>query len=173
VDVSAQLNPTTLSKNNNCDSLVATRNLKLTAHRAARLSHADTRLMAWARWAKQHPESLGYPRLSIIYKVMRRHAKRLGAVRTSLEARIRGLTARGTETRSLRPRTVGEVPVAINEVDRIVAALDPTQKKIIHIEYLLPEYPEEAKAAEARMYTAEYRRALKRAKLAVADRLTG
>jgi len=140
--------------------------------RLARLNHVDARLMAWGRWAQQYPDALGYPRLSLIYKVMRRHARRLGALHRTLEERVRGLTARGTQTRSLRPQSVGEVPHAIQEIDRIVAALESIQRKTIHIEYLLPEYPQEAKAAEAGMYTIEYRRILKRAQRAIADRLS-
>jgi hypothetical protein len=138
----------------------------------SRCGYAEIRLTAWAYWAKGQQERLGYPYLSLTYKVMRRRAKRLGVMNPlELELRLKGLTARGSETRSLRPRTVGEVSEAIALVDRIVAVLEHRHKRIIHIEYLSPECPQEAKAAEAGMFVAQYRRALKRAKLAVANRL--
>jgi hypothetical protein len=138
--------------------------------RKALLALAENHLTAWAKWAKSQPERLGYPHLSLIYKVMRRRAKR-GASET-VEFKHKGLTARGTETRSLRPSSVGEAPPRVAAADLAVASLDALPRQIIRIEYFNSDYPEEAKAAEAGLYVTMYRRLLTRAKLAVGRYLT-
>jgi hypothetical protein len=137
----------------------------------AALRIVDLRLIRWGRWASEQSSGLGYPHLSLIYKVLRRHAKRLGKLDVSLEGRLKGLTARGTETRSLRPRLVGEVPPEIAEVDRVVARLPPDVSQILQVEYVRAEEPIEIKAALLDVCITEYKSALRRAKLTVSRRL--
>lgn len=146
-----------------------------TRHRRANcaaIAYADSRLSQWGQWARSQPEYLGYPRLSLIYKVLRRRAKRLGKICHLVDERIIGLTARGTETRSLRPRLVGEVPQEIAQVDRAVAVLPAIQRQVVRIEYLTSEESVEVKAMLSNMVIVDYRRILRRAKLAISAYLS-
>jgi hypothetical protein len=89
----------------------------------------EARLDAWAAWAKRNPENVGYARTSISYRMM--------------EDRRFGIRC---------DRTTGfiEMPEAIAETDRAVAALPKRLREVVFAECF--EYaPREAKAKKLRM----------------------
>lgn len=140
-----------------------------TRQRRANLSllrHADLRLIQWGRWARSEADYLGYPRLSLIYKILRRRSKRLGVLQKKPYS---GLTARGCETRSLRPRSVGAIDPLIDQVDRVVASLDLPHRTVLRIEYeyTVSEQSVEVKATLLGVCAREYRCRLKAATLLV------
>lgn len=145
--------------------------------RSSAVVYAEVRLDAWATWAREYRGALGYPKVSMIYKVLRRKSMRLGGFveRPCLgkEDRPIGLlTAKGSETVSFKPREVGDVPEAIAQIDRVVATMDRVLRRIIQIEYLTSsDLATEQKALTAGMQTSQYRTLLRKAKRAVASAL--
>lgn len=136
------------------------------SYRDKQIAYADHRLTAWGSWARRDMERLGYPRLSLIYKVLKRRAQR--------GARPEGtqLTARGSETRSLRPRTVGEMPPSIREVDCAVAKCGIEDREFLKGEYLWHrDLSIELRARLAGCRVAEYRSHLRDLQFVIAQRL--
>src|SRR5581483_7445088 len=98
--------------------------------REAAIIYAEKRLEPWGKWSKDHPEQLGYPRISIIHKITKRKLVR-GASKNKAV-----LTAKGKETLSFRPRVIGECSDEVAETDWAVASLSANLKKILEIEYI-------------------------------------
>lgn len=139
--------------------------------RASAVVYAEARLDAWATWAREHRAALGYPKVSMIYKVLRRKAMRLGSQvdlpRVGMGDRPLGfLTARGTETVSFKPREVGEVPEAIAEIDSVVATLPADLHAVLMADYFT-QGPIEARARATPWKRARYSQLLECAKYAV------
>lgn len=107
--------------------------------RAAALIFAENRLKPWADWARENRAGLGFPTISLLYKAMQMkwvEVKEKRAHVVAPEHRGTGhLTARGKETRSMIPPTIGEVPEAIAEVDAVVAQLPPDLHEVIIADY--------------------------------------
>lgn len=102
------------AQNNGCQAIGGRR------PRDAALIYAENRLHPWADWARENRAGLGYPTIALLYKAMRQKAVPLRERRLVNHGK---LTARGAETHSFLPQTIGEVPEAIMEVDTVVAAL--------------------------------------------------
>ncbi len=139
--------------------------------RATAVVYAEARLNAWASWAREHRAALGYPSVSLLYKVLRRKAMRLPALvehprLDRFDKPIGLLTAKGTETLSFRPRDVGEVPEAIAEVDAAVASLPDDLHSVLMADYFTPG-PIEVRAKGTRWKRARYSQLLECAKYAV------
>lgn len=137
--------------------------------RATAVVYAETRLNAWAGWAKQYSNHQGYPKISLIYKVMRRKARRLGRIEEhrSSERPTGLLTAQGKETLSFRPPEIGKVPEPIAEVDFVVARLPPDLHEVVMTEYFDDGVRIEDRANATRWGRARYSQLLECAKYVV------
>ena len=98
--------------------------------RESAIVYAETRLEPWGRWSRDNPNSLGFPRLSSVYKILRRKLVRAATKNKSK------LTVKGKETLSFRPQVVGTMPEAIEEVDIAVARLPEHLRNLLKIEYI-------------------------------------
>lgn len=92
--------------------------------------YAETRLEPWGKWSRDSAEALGLPRVSIIHKIMRRRLIR------GISRNKQKMTAKGKETLSFRPKTIGSVPDAVAEVDKSIAALPSNLQLILKVEYI-------------------------------------
>ena len=133
--------------------------------RAAELVYVEERLSAWAQWAKEHRDGLGYPSMSLLYRAMRERLGPVDAKRKALEA-DRPLTAMGTETRVMREPKVGEIPDPVAEVDVVVSRLPHDLRVVICVDYFAYG-PIEARAKKTRWKRARYSQLLESAKYAV------
>lgn len=139
--------------------------------RSSAVVYAEVRLDAWAAWAREQRTALGYPKVSMIYKVLRRKAMRLGS-QVDLpwveknDRPLGFLTARGTETVSFKPRDVGEVPEAIAEIDAVVATLPDDLHAVLMADYFA-NGPIEVRASVTPWKRARYSQLLECAKYAV------
>lgn len=132
--------------------------------RADELVYAERRLSAWAEWAKQHRDGLGYPSMSLLYRAMR---EKRGPVEAKKKAADEvALTARGTEMRVSVERKVGEIPDAVAEVDVVVSRLPHDLRVVICVDYFAYG-PIEARAKKTRWKRARYSQLLESAKYAV------
>jgi hypothetical protein len=127
--------------------------------RDSALIYAENRLAPWAKWAKEHREALGFPTISLLYKAMRQKA-------VQLKACPQGITANGSQTLSFRPLEVGEIPVAIAEVDHVVAGL-PTDLHTVIVADYFTYGPIEVRCQATRWRRARYSQLLESAKYAV------
>lgn len=98
--------------------------------RETAIVYAETRLEPWGKWSRDSANSLGLPRVSIIHKIIRRKLVR-GISRNKSK-----VTAKGKETLSFRPRTIGLAPEAVAEVDKAVALLAENLQVILKVEYI-------------------------------------
>lgn len=146
-----------------------------TKARDSALIYAENRLAVWAKWAKDHRESIGYPTISTLYRAMA--TTKVGIVRGSAPLpREVGegdercveypINAEGSATRSLRPQTVGEIPEAIGEVDSVVAKLPKNLHKVIIADYFTYG-PIEQRCKQTPWKRARYSQLLESAKYAV------
>lgn len=134
--------------------------------REAAVIYAENRLAPWGKWSRDNHEQLGLPRVSIIHKITRRRLVRGQKKNRSV------LSAKGKETLSFRPRTVGVMPEAIAEVDRAVAAIPKRLRLILKIEYIhMPNSGIEGKCMLTRLCRKEYKERLCQAAYAVYLRL--
>jgi hypothetical protein len=132
------------------------------SQREAAVLYAETRLEPWGKWSRGNSEGLGLPRVSIIHKIMRRKLIR------GLSKNKQRLSAKGKETLSFRPRTVGSMPDAVSEVDLAVAALSPNLQIILKIEYIhLRNAPAEDRCAAAGIGRRRYGQLLECAKYSI------
>jgi hypothetical protein len=123
--------------------------------------YAENRLSAWATWAKEHRESLGFPNISLLYKAMRQKAMKFKG-----RAEARSMTAKGGEMMIFRPREVGDVPEPIVEVDVVVAQLPRDLNEVIMADYFTAG-PIEARCRVTRWRKARYSQLLECAKYTV------
>jgi hypothetical protein len=142
-----------------------------TKARDGALIYAENRLSAWAKWAKEHRESLGYPTISTLFRAMQ--VTKVGIMRGSAEpeADEHGqihypINADGHATRSMRPPSVGEIPEAIGEVDHIVAVLPRDLRLVLVADYFTYGAIEE-RCKRTRWRRARYSQLLEAAKYAV------
>ena len=98
--------------------------------RETAIIYAETRLEPWGKWSRDSANSLGLPRVSIIHKIIRRKLVR-GISRNKFK-----VTAKGKETLSFRPRTIGAAPEAVTEVDKAVATLPENLQTVLKVEYI-------------------------------------
>ena len=134
-----------------------------TKARAAALVYAANRLKPWARWARDHHESLGYPTVSAFYRAMQ--SSKVGIVSGHAEPyeyhdgdqkMIHYPTsADGRETRSLKPASVGDMPEPVAEVDRVVALLPPDPRAVLMAECFI-DGPREERVRRTRWKSARY-----------------
>ena len=130
--------------------------------RETAILYAETRLEAWGKWSRGNSEGLGLPRVSIIHKVMRRKLVR-GPSRNKTR-----VTAKGKETLSFRPKTVGTMPEPVSEVDVAVGTLASNLQAILKIEYIdLRNAPAEDRCARAGLGRRRYGQLLECAKYSV------
>jgi hypothetical protein len=112
---------------------------KRTKERDAALIYSRNRLLAWSKWAKEHREQIGYPTVSLLYKAMQ--MTKVGIVRgTAYPRAVSGkdgkqhieypINADGHATRSLRPPTIGDVPIEFVEVDEAVAGVPSKPREV-------------------------------------------
>lgn len=141
--------------------------------RDSALIYAENRLSVWSKWAKDHRHVLGYPTISLLYKAMQ--MTKIGVIRGFAEPRanydnhgevIYPINADGTETRSMRPVAVGEVPEPIAEVDIIVARLPADLHRVVVADYFTYG-PIEVRCKETPWRRARYSQLLESAKYAV------
>lgn len=116
--------------------------------RDAGLLYVDARLTAWAHWARDNRNNLGYPTVSLLYKAMQQ--TKVGIVRLPDSG---GLTARGEQAHVMRAGGHGVIPDAVEEIDRIVARLRPELHKVVVANYFVYG------PIEARAKSVGYRRA--------------
>lgn len=131
--------------------------------RDSALIYAENRLRPWAAWARENRAGLGYPTIALLYKAMRQKAVPLKERRAVNHGRF---TARGTETHSFLPQTIGEVPEAIMEVDAVVAAL-PRDLHTVIIADFFTYGPIEERCRRTPWKRARYSQFLEAAKYAV------
>lgn len=98
--------------------------------RQTAIVYAETRLEPWGKWSRDSAEALGLPKVSIIHKIMRRKLIR------GLSKNKNKMTAKGKETLSFRPKTIGEATEAVAEVDKSVAVLPSNLQLILKVEYV-------------------------------------
>jgi len=128
--------------------------------RDAAILYAENRLSAWAKWARDHRSSLGYPTIATLYKAMRR---KLVQMKSGGDAT---LTARGAESHSFRPANVDDPGEAIAEVDTVVAALPRDLHEVIIADYFTYG-PIEVRCKATRWRRARYSQLLECAKYSV------
>lgn len=147
--------------------------------RDAALIYAENRLSVWAKWAKDHRHVLGYPTISLLAKAMQ--MTKIGVIRGFAAPYadygnhgdvVYPVNAEGTETRSVRPLSVGEVPAPIAEVDVIVARLPPDLHKVIVTDYFTYG-PIEVRCKETPWKRARYSQLLESAKYSIFVALNG
>jgi hypothetical protein len=141
------------------------------AARDSALVYAESRLAPWAKWAQQHREQIGYPTISLLYKAMQ--VTKVGIIRGRAypQADEHGqveypINADGHETRSLRPREIGDVPEAIAEVDTAVAKV-PQRPRLVLIADYFTYGPIEERCKRTPYKRARYFQLLEVAKYAV------
>lgn len=149
-----------------------------TRARDAALIYAENRLSPWAKWAREHRDAIGYPTISLLYKAMQ--STKVGIIRgTAIPFAdydnhgevVYPVNADGSETRSMRPREVGEVPEAIAEVDVVVARLPRDLHTVIVADYFTYG-PLDIRARQTPWKPARFRQLLEAAKYAVYVGLT-
>lgn len=130
--------------------------------RQTAIVYAETRLEPWGKWSRDSAEALGLPKVSIIHKIMRRKLIR------GLSKNKNKMTAKGKETLSFRPKTIGEATEAVAEVDKAVAEMPQNLIEVVKVEYILcPGDPIERRCAVAGKSKSAYHRALDTAKYKV------
>lgn len=138
--------------------------------RAAALIYAENRLFPWAKWARENREKLGVPTVSLLYKAMQSKSVPMRRVHPNVISlhgeNVPALTARGKETRSFRPTTIGEVPEAIVEVDEAVGALPPDLHEVLIADFFTYG-PIEVRCRRTRWRRARFSQLLEAAKYAV------
>jgi hypothetical protein len=141
--------------------------------RDSALIYAENRLSPWAKWAKEHRQALGYPTISLLFKAMQ--STKVGVMRGTATPFadyanhgevVYPINADGHETRSLRPRTVGEVPEPFAEVDGVVAKLPRDLHTVIIADYFTYG-PIEVRCKQTPWRRARYSQLLESAKYAV------
>lgn len=132
------------------------------------IAYAEARLEPWGKWSRENGNGLGLPRVSIVHKITKRRLVR-GTSRNKTK-----LTAKGKETLSFRPVTVGTIPEEVAEVDKAVGALPLRFKTVISIEYIdCRTAPLEEKCAAAGVSRPTYIKNLRKAKYRVYVNLGG
>jgi hypothetical protein len=117
-----------------------------TKARDAALIYAETRLSMWAKWAKEHRESIGYPTISTLYRAMQ--TSKVGIIRGGAlpDPEVTDPTqpvvpvrypnnADASATRCMRAPEIGDPAPAIIEVDGVVARLPGDLRTVILADY--------------------------------------
>ena len=141
------------------------------------LIEAERRLLAWAKWAKDNRESIGYSTVSTLYRAMM--TTKVGIIRGGAiaDARVVDPTAKtvevrypqgadGVETRSFRPPEVLDAPPQIMQTDRAVARIPAKPRKVLIVDYFARGSIEE-RCRETPYKRARYLQLLETAKYAV------
>jgi hypothetical protein len=145
-------------------------NLDKKRERSTAVLYAEKRLSDWAKWAREHRESLGYPTISTLYKAMKERMEpgkgtwKVPKVKPHELPPL--LTAMGKETHSFIPPTVGEAPQAVMEVDAVVIRLPKDLHDVIIADYFTYG-PIEARAKKTKWKRARYSQLLECAKYSV------
>lgn len=130
---------------------------------------AERRLSAWADWAKQHRQVLGYPTISSLFRVMM-DSRRVLLPDMAEMAEGRLLTAQGKQTQNFREDSVF-IPEPIAEVDAVVARLPRPLERVITANYFTYG-PIEVRAKAAGLKQSRFNQLLQAAKYCVWTGLT-
>ncbi|HEX7075763.1 MAG TPA: hypothetical protein VF226_17130 [Hyphomicrobiaceae bacterium] len=113
-------------------------------------AECELRLIAWGRWSRRMASNLGYPKSSGIARMIE-----MVKVFKPAEHSGRELTAKGKETRSMRPLTVEDAPAEVMEIDRLVANLPGWMHAAVSRSYRFRQ-PDRIAARELRMSREQY-----------------
>jgi len=131
-------------------------------------------LERWGRWAKRTTDKLGYPNVSSIAKMVEQarvfeRREKVGK-RALAEARESGdprqiaeaygyeehpLTARGKQTRSMRPLEVGEVEPTIMRIERVISTAPGRYQSALYRRYVFGQ-PDRFAARQLGLSRADY-----------------
>jgi hypothetical protein len=132
--------------------------------RDAELVIAERRLSAWAAWAKQHRQVLGFPTISSLFRVMM-DSKRVLLPNMAEMAEGHLITAQGKQTENFREESVF-VPEPIAEIDAVVARLPRPLERVITANYFTYG-PIEVRAKAADLKPSRFNQLLQAAKYCV------
>lgn len=128
----------------------------------------------WGRWAKRTTDKLGYPNVSSIAKMVEqarvferrektgkrklREAWKTGDPRQIAEAygyAEHELTARGKQTRSMKPLEIGEVDPTIMAIERVISTAPGRYQAALYRRYVFGQ-PDRFAARDLGMSKADY-----------------